>query len=160
MHRNIIDSSVKRRCVEMFNSGKTSGEIYKEYFSQIYDGQALESFRVSLKRWRKKTFADNATLDAGTYQGFIAHGATVQVNGNGEIIQAWVKQNAEEQQFEELINAIKENTTPEAVEMVKWNDSGGMLEIPLFDMHFPLSDHKQTLAELLGIIEKQHWQDP
>ena len=34
-----------------------------------------------------------------------------------------------------------------------------MLEIPLYDMHLPLSDHRASIEELLGIIERQKWQE-
>ena len=134
----VISTELKKKCVEMKKSGKTSRDIYLEYFSKEHPGMAYETFRTKLKKWQKQTFADEMTLNAGTYEGFVAHGATVQVDKDGNVVQAWIKEHADDNQMARLLKFIEENTTPV---MVRPQDMGEaepeMLEIPLFDQHFP-----------------------
>lgn len=155
-----ISSELKRQCVEMKRSGQTAREIYFNFFCRQHPGMAYETFRTKLKRWQKQPYADEMTLNAGTYDGFIAHNATVQVNADGEVVQAWIKQTAEDDQMERLLDFIKENTTPV---MVRPQDMGEaepeMLEIPLFDQHFPQNEHKEVLSELLKLIRSQPWEE-
>lgn len=155
-----IPLEVKRKCVEMKRGGQTSREIYDSYFVKVHDRMAYETFKVKLKQWAKLTFADEQTLSAGTYPGFVAHGATVQVNGHGDIVQAWIKEHADDNQLEELIAAIKENTAPIVYERVEdATVEPEMLEIPLFDQHFPLDDHIGVFVELSHIIESKNWEE-
>ena len=155
-----ISSELKRQCVEMKRSGQTAREIYFNFFCRQHPGMAYETFRTKLKRWQKQPFADEMTLNAGTYEGFIAHNATVQVNADGEVVQAWIKQTAEDDQMARLLDFIKENTTPV---MVRPQDMGEaepeMLEIPLFDQHFPQNDHISTYVGLVPIIESKVWEE-
>ena len=104
------------------------------------------------------TFPDTTTLEHGTYEGFTAHNATVQVNAKGEIIQAWIKQALDDCQWDALLEAVHQNVEPIRIEP-KTGDGIGMLEIPLYDLHLPLSDHRASIEELLGIIERQKWQE-
>ena len=155
-----IPLEVKRKCVEMKRGGKTSREIYDSYFVNVHDRMAYETFKVKLKQWAKLTFADEQTLSAGTYPGFTAHGATVQVNGKGEVVQAWIKEHSDENQLAELIEAIRAHTTPIEIERVGDAQSEPeMLEIPLFDMHFPIDDHIGVFVELSRIIESHRWEE-
>ena len=103
-------------------------------------------------------FPDTTTLEHGTYEGFTAHNATVQVNAKGEIVQAWIKQALDDCQWDALLEAVHQNVEPIRIEP-KTGDGIGMLEIPLYDMHLPLSDHRTSIEELLGIIERQKWQE-
>ena len=144
----------------MKRAGKNSREIYNEYFTKEHTGMAYETFKVKLKHWAKASFADPETLQRGTYPGFIAHGATVQVNANGEIVQAWVKEHADDNQMARLIEIIKENTAPITTERTEnVSDEPEMLEIPLFDQHFPQNDHISTFVELSKIVESRHWEE-
>lgn len=155
-----IPLEVKQKCVEMKRGGQTSREIYDSYFVKVHDRMAYETFKVKLKQWSKLTFADEQTLSAGTYPGFTAHGATVQVNGHGDIVQAWIKEHADDNQLEELIAAIKENTAPIVYERVEDTTvEPDMLEIPLFDQHFPLDEHIGVFVELSRIIESKNWEE-
>ena len=85
-----IPLELKRECVEASRE-MTAKEIYNKIFYPKYQGMSLASFQVALSKWRQKAMADQETLSAGTYEGFIPHAATVQVNGNGEITQVWVR---------------------------------------------------------------------
>lgn len=154
-----IELEVKKKCVEMSNEGLNSKEIYTRYFSVEHPGMGYETFRAKLKRWRRMTFADPETLQSGTYEGFIAHGATVQVNGKGEVTQVWVKQHADDNQIARLADFIRKNTKPTIISRETAEAVPEMLEIPLFDQHFPLSDHLESLRELLEIIESRHWEE-
>lgn len=143
---------MKKDCAFASKSGISSREIYDKIFSPEYPGLCYESFKRRLMAWKKMQFADNDTLCAGTYEGFQAHNATVQVNNRGEIVQAWIKQAADEHQWEELLATIKENSDPVHIEPCADFDTGSMLEIPLYDLHLPLSDHTRAIKRLLGII--------
>lgn len=149
----LIPYELKRRCV---NAEGSARDIYNNIFLPEHEGMSFETFRRKLKLWRRQTFADNATLEAGTYGGFIAHGATVQVNGNGEITQAWIKQSVDDGTFDRLVEVIKESAEP--LQFTQPHDGTGMLEIPLFDLHFPLSDHAETFNRIVNIISGKTWE--
>ena len=153
-----IEIGLKRRCVECAKSGMTSREIFNTVLSPEHPEMRFETFQRRLREWKRKTFPDDSTLDAGTYEGFTAHNATVQVNANGEIVQAWIKQALDDGQWDALLEAIHDNAEPARIEPVN-GDGTGMLEIPLLDMHLPLSDHKESVAQLLTIIERQKWNE-
>ena len=156
-----VPAKVKRTCVEMSASGKTYREIYNEYYrNEVEKPQTFDSFKRSIQRWKKQVHADDFTLDAGTYEGFVAHNATVQVSGKGEIVQAWIKQRADDLDPEEFIEAIRGT-----VEKFKYNprsldNSFDMLEIPLFDMHWGiafLDYYESTMNEILTLILSHKW---
>ena len=153
-----IDIKLKRKCVDLANAGITAREIYEKTFKPQWDRMSYETFRRRLNEWKKRVYPEDATLDGGTYRGFTAHGATVQVDADGTIRQAWIKQTADQFQYDEIISAIRENVQPTQVEHVS-HDGEGMLEVPLFDLHFPLSDHADTLNELIGLIESKEWDE-
>lgn len=111
-----------------------------------------------MRNWRNKIYPDRKTLEAGTYEGFTAHNATVQVNANGKIVQAWIKQALDDGQWDRLLEVIRESTEPIKIESSA-HEGSGMLEIPLADMHLPLSDHTESIGRLLHIIERQAWEE-
>ncbi len=153
-----IDVDLKKRCVEAYNSGMPIRDVFTKIYQPEMPNAIYESFRRRLREWRKKVHPDSMTLDAGTYDGFIAHNATVQVNSKGEIVQAWIKQALDDGQWDALLQAIHDNVEPTRIEP-KTGDGTGMLEIPLYDMHLPLSDHTKSVEQLLGIIVRQKWNE-
>jgi len=155
-----ISLEVKKKCVELKRNGQTAREVYLNYFSQEHTGMAYETFRAKLKRWQKMAFADDFTLKSGTYDGFIAHGATVQVNASGEVVQAWVKEHADDGQMDRLLDFIRENTVPVQID-AKLDEKAEpeMLEIPLFDQHFPQNDGISTFIGLAPIVESKDWEE-
>ena len=161
MLNNVIPARVKRTCCEMNEQGKNSREIYDEYFKDLFENpMTYKSFRCVLQRWKKKTFPDDTTLACGTYDGFTAHGATVQVNKDGEIVQAWIKQKADGFGPEEFLQALKQIVEPYEYEPKRLDNASRMLEIPLFDMHWGVAfmDHyKPVLDEILDLIHLRHW---
>lgn len=156
-----IPITVKKECCRLKQEGKTARQIYNEYFSKETDSSSsYETFRRMLSRWMNKTFPDETTLEAGTYKGFTAHNATVQVSKTGEIVQAWIKQKADDLDLEELVNLLKENIEPYEYKPCKDPTADYMLEIPLFDMHWGISfmeDYEKVLNEVLALIHSRHW---
>ena len=156
-----IPIEIKQHCLKLSEEGMTSREIYNDYFSQeINNPCGYRAFRTSLQRWRKQFFPDNTTLECGTYEGFVAHGATVQVSANGEIVQAWIKQTVGDNDLTEFIEAIKESVEPYIYNPASFVDAHNMLEIPLFDMHWGIAfmDYYQpVLDEILELIYSKHW---
>ena len=156
-----VPVEVKKVCCQMKTEGKTNKEIYENYFVPETGSTAtLNSFRSMLNRWMQKQWADDYTLKTGTYEGFIAHDATVQVSKTGEIVQAWIKQKADEINPEEFIEAIRGAVEPFEYKKTDKNKSTRMLELPLFDMHWGvafLDDYKQVLSDLLNLMNSHTW---
>ena len=161
MNNNNIPVKVKKICVDMLNRGISKRDIYDTYFKLLFKNpQNYRSFNVSVSRWARMEFPSELTLTAGTYEGFTAHDATVQVSKTGEIVQAWIKQSANEFDPDDFINAIKGTIEP-YVYTPKYDETAHhMLEIPLFDMHWGVAfmDHYQnTLDAILERIYSQKW---
>lgn len=155
----MIPYDVKRKCVDLAKKGKPYKEIYAKHI-QPYGSMSFRSFSRRMLEWKEKVVEDDKTLEAANlaYK-FAPHASTVQVNGKGEVIQAWIKQHTENR-IEELIEAIKDNTPIAQVKPKVIEEAEGMLEIPLFDMHFGIADmefYRDTLAEILAIVGSKHW---
>ena len=120
----------------------------------------FSTFTRSLRKWVNQIFPDNTTLDCGTYEGFVAHGATVQVSKTGEIVQAWIKQKITDIDVEDLVKALRENVEPYKYTRKCDKTADRMLEIPLFDMHCGVSfldDYRDALNDILELIQSRHW---
>lgn len=159
--RNYVPLELKRECCRLKLDGKSNKEIYDFYCQHVKEQHcSCEAFRGMLNRWMKRVFPDDTTLEAGTYEGFTAHNATVQVSKNGEIVQAWIKQKADDFDPEEFIVAIRDSVEPFVYEPKKHVTATRMLEIPLFDMHWGVAfmDHyKPVLMELLNLMNTKTW---
>ena len=157
----VIPIEVKRTCCEMLAAGKNHREIYDDYFKTHVDTQATyESFRRMVRKWKARNFPDDITLECGTYEGFIAHDATVQVSKTGEIVQAWIKQKATDLDPYDFIEAIRESTEPFDYKPIIKTDASRMLEIPLFDMHWGIAFmdyYEPVLNEILDLITSRRW---
>ena len=155
----MIPYDVKRRCVELAESGATYKDIYNEYIKGN-SGMSFRSFARRMAEWKHKTERDAKTLEAANlaYK-FSTYASTVQVNGKGEVIQAWVKQHTESR-IDEILDAIKDNTPVVQFAPMPQEGAEGMLEIPLFDMHFGIADlafYEKALGKILGIITSKRW---
>lgn len=157
----LIPIQVKKTCCQMRAEGKTYREIYNDYYIKVTDSNATyDAFRRMLLRWSGKQFPDDTTLECGTYEGFIAHNATVQVSKTGEIVQAWIKQKSEDFDPTDFIEAIKENVEPHVYVPEQRDNASRMLEIPLFDMHWGVAFmdyYEPVLNELLDLITSRVW---
>lgn len=156
-----IPLEVKKICCQMKLEGATSREIYDKYFVKETDSPAsFKSFRSMLSRWIRRAYPDDTTLESGTYEGFIAHDATVQVSKNGEIIQAWIKQRAGNLDTTGFLEAIQEAVDPFVYTPSERTDATRMLEIPLFDMHWGVAFidyYKPVLDEILDLVTSRKW---
>lgn len=157
----VIPIEVKRECCRLKREGFSNREIFYGYYSkEVEDPGQFKHFRALLSKWMKKTFPDNTTLVNGTYEGFTAHNATVQVSKTGEIVQAWIKQRANDFDPEEFLNALRGNVEPyEYIPKIDPN-ADRLLEIPLFDMHWGVSffeDYVNALDDILELIGSRHW---
>ena len=155
----MIPYDVKRKCVDLSNNGKSYREIYEEHIRPRSE-MSFRSFGRRMLEWKSKVVTDDKTLEAANlaYK-FAPHASTVQVNAKGEVIQAWIKQHTENR-IEELLEAIRDNTPIAQVQPKAIKEADGMLEIPLFDMHWGIADlafYRDTLEEILGIISSKHW---
>lgn len=155
----MISYEVKRRCVEQAEQGKRYRDIYNDNVADT-STMSFRSFCRRMAEWKAKVVRDEVALEAANlaYK-FAPHASTVQVNGNGEVIQAWIKQNTEGR-LEEIIAAIKDNTPVATVKPAEKECAEGMLEIPLFDMHFGIADlsfYQTALEKILRIIAGKHW---
>lgn len=155
----MIPYDIKRKCVELSSQGIAYREIYNEYVKPRSE-MSFRSFGRRMLEWKTKMIADDKTLEAANlaYK-FAPHASTVQVNGKGEVVQAWIKQHTENR-LEELLEAIKDNTPIAQIQPKAIKEADGMLEIPLFDMHFGIADlefYRDTLEEILGIVGSKHW---
>ena len=156
-----IPIEVKKECLRLKTEGKKIREIYDEYYThEVKTARNFNTFRRLLQKWSKSIYPDDFTLECGTYEGFTAHNATVQVSKSGEIVQAWVRQTVNEVDLDELVKSLKEEIKPYEWKSKNDPDANRMLEIPLFDMHWGISffDHYEpVLKELLFIINSRHW---
>ena len=157
----VIPLEVKKACCQLKTEGKTIREVYETYFTQVTDSPAsYNSFRSMICRWMKKQWADDTTLAAGTYEGFIAHDATVQVSKSGEIIQAWIKQKTGDFDPHDFLKAIRAAVEPFEYIPKDRFDTDRMLEIPLFDMHWGVAYmdyYKPVLTEILDLVTSRKW---
>ena len=155
----MIPYDIKRKCVELASQGKRYSDIYNAYIKG-YGQMSIRSFKRRMAEWKQKIEIDREMLDgANLAYKFTPHASTVQVNAKGEVIQAWIKQHTENR-IEELLEALRDNTPVAQVYPTKHERAEGMLEIPLFDMHFGIADieyYKDALAEILSIIKGKKW---
>ena len=156
-----IPISVKRECCQMKREGLSNADIYNNYYvHQVDDACSMATFRSLLCRWMKKIYPDDTTLEAGTYAGFTAHNATVQVSKTGEIVQAWIKQKADDFSVDDFLDAIKGSIDPYNYNEVYDPNADRMLEIPLFDMHWGISffnHYEPVLKDILDLMHSRSW---
>ena len=157
----VIPIQVKKTCCQMRAEGKTYREIYNDYFTKATDSNATyDAFRKMVHKWSNKIFPDDTTLECGTYEGFVAHNATVQVSKTGEIVQAWIKQKVEDFDPADFLEAIRENVEPYIYVPEQRENASRMLEIPFFDMHWGVAFmdyYEPVLNEILDLITSRTW---
>lgn len=159
--RQFIPIKVKRECCRLKREGVDVREIYEKYYSgQVHELCTYNAFRGMLNRWMLKDFPDDTTLECGTYEGFVAHNATVQVSKTGEIVQAWIKQKATDFDPEEFLMALSDKVEPYEYDWTYNVNADRMLEIPLFDMHWGISfldRYESVLRDVLTLVTSRHW---
>ncbi len=158
MVAGIISHKNKRKFVELSNHGVSYREIYNKHVEP--GTMSFRSFCRRMAEWKNKFTADGEKLEAANlaYK-FTPHASTVQVNGSGEVVQAWIKQHTESR-IDEILEAIERYIPTAKIEPVPYEPSDRMLEIPLFDMHFGVADfafYQGILEQILAIIAERHW---
>ena len=137
----------------------TTQEIYEKIYLPANVGRMNpESFSRKMRDWKK--CADENTLAAGTFPRFTPHGATVQVDSDGKITQAWIKQHTDVD-WSEIHDIVTKDVQPSTVKPSRIAGDT-MLEIPLFDMHFGIATldyYKDTLSDLLGIVSERQYDE-
>lgn len=150
---------IKRKCVELAERGVKYRDIYNENIKEN-SSMSFRSFCRRMAEWKSKVDGDGVMLDtANLAYKFSPNASTVQVNGNGEVIQAWIKQTADNR-IDEILGAIKDNTPTLVIKPKAESNVDGMLEIPLFDMHFGIADlafYQKALEKILRVIASKRW---
>ena len=158
----LISIEQKKKCIEMSNNGKTSREIYTEYFSKI-DNATFNGFRGMLSTWKKKVQADQKYLDGGSLGfSYTPTRTTVQVDRNGEVVQAWIKSHSNDDLYLELIEEVRKNTPCKEINFTPKPEATGMLELELCDMHFGVNDleyYQPTLQNLYELLYRKKWDE-
>lgn len=144
---------------------------YEKYRANGKRGD-LETFKRLIRRWRKdervlqarnvgEELGQFIDINANPYQQYNAKKITLQINGEGELTQAWAKleQRKEElDQYEEFLKNV-EKITPKEFEFNKIENGRDYLEIGLFDMHFGVNDldyYSNVLSKLNDVINQHN----
>ena len=155
----LLSANQKQACLDMLEKGIPKRQVY-ETCVKPYSAMTFKSFDKKRFAWKRKLTMDQEKLDAANLAfKFTPHASTVQVNAKGEVERAWIRQHIADQ-IEQLMAAIKDHTPVASIKAMPCLQASGMLEIPLFDMHFGIADlnyYRQTLAEILGIVTMKHW---
>lgn len=156
-----VPVKIKRECCRLKKDDMTARQVYEEFYTKVVtDPCSYQAFRTQLKRWQKRNYPDDTTLEFGTYEGFTAHNATVQVNKTGEIVQAWIKQTVNDVDLDDIVEGLKESVEPFEYKHKPDPHAERMLELPLFDMHWGvafLDDYKTTLTSVLKLMHTRTW---
>jgi hypothetical protein len=165
-----IPYDIKQKCVALKLAGKNLEEIYAYYVSELGSSQSIVSFRVSLNRWVKKVKVDEKIVkdqtilhDVNLALEYKTNKATVQYNPQTqEIERVWARIDKNKSSINQLIEAIKEIQPIQIkVDPVEIKEKR-MLEIPLFDSHFGVSDYeyyKSTQAKIMDKLLSRKWEE-
>ena len=153
----MTNEKIRANCLDLSKS-MTVEDIYLTYYKKVRPEVKYESFSRLMRKWKRKS---NLLLEKGDF-GFNPHATTVQIDGKGNIVQAWVKSHNDNQWLDGILSAIESykhtNIEDETSTLVKSEHRGKrMLEIPLMDQHFGISNlehYKNTLYRIYDIIEK------
>ena len=152
---------IQKKCIELKEQGKTSREIYLEYFSPLRPNMSYETFRRTLKRWNRKAYPNSDLLQKARLDSSqIAHASTIQLGANGDIVQSWIRTKSFDSQYMLLIDEIKNGIEPAFLAVPPPKDPlNRMLEIAPYDMHFginTLEDYRETLDEILLLLNRPY----
>lgn len=157
----MIEYALKAKCVAALRTMTTRQVFDNIFVPEAGDIWAYETFKRQMRLWKHKHMADESTLAAGTFPTFTANAATVQVDKNGRITQAWVKQQKDTLDWLKIKEIVCKDIPQSDI---KPSDSSGarMLEIPLVDMHFGIADleyYRENIADLLEIVCSKDWDE-
>lgn len=164
----ISDADVKRYI--LLTKDLTYKKIYDDYYVKTYKHpRSFTSFKRYIQRAKEKYNYDDMLLESANLKyEYKPYKATVHVDKDGNIVQSWIKQARNtDNYYEEILTAIRDNTEARS-KYIKFESSWKkapdkkMLEIPLFDMHFGLNSYKNyenTLNRILEIINSRKWEE-
>lgn len=156
-----IEYELKARCVSALRSMTTRQVFDNVFVPEVGEIWTYESFKRQMRNWKHKQLADEATLACGTFPDYKPHAATVQVDKDGRITQAWIKQQKDTLDWLKIREIVTKNAPKSGI--VPSSVSGDtMLEIPLFDMHFGVATfetYRDALCDLLGIIGAKQYEE-
>jgi len=153
----MTNETIRANCLDLSKS-MTVEDVYKTYYKVHRPDVKLESFSRLMRKWKRKS---NLLLEKGDF-GFNPHATTVQIDGKGNIVQAWVKSRDDNQWINGILSAIESYNHASlddetSTEITAQHNRKRMLEIPLMDLHFGISNlehYKNTLYRIYDIIEK------
>lgn len=158
-----ISNELKKECLKRKAAGETSTQIYNSLPKGVTNAN-LETFRRLLRRWAHKIDIDGEILDGANLQfKFTPYASSVHVDGKGNITGAWIKQTADTEGYEKLLEHIASVSIPTLVPVVQCPPPKPLLlEIPLFDMHFGIADmdyYNDVLVRVLEVIELERYEE-
>ena len=152
----------KRECVRLYKEEhKTYKEVYEIVKSNLCNVNA-NGFRGQLGKWARDIEISEPMKDASTL-GFqnMPQNATVQVDGEGNIKQAWIRSKPENDFRLIPAEVIENQKAIENVKYTKAKTNDRLLEIPFDDMHFGIAtfeDYEYVLEQTVEIIESRYWE--
>ena len=158
----MVQDHIKREYAIRAIKGEGTRELYETFPKGHYVDFA--SFKRALMKWKAKVKLDGDMLEGANLEyKFKPYASSVQVNAEGKVLSAWIKQSAADQAqaWEDFVDKVLSKPCRAilpARPMVK--ASKVMLEIPLFDMHFGVADmahYEKTLLRVLALIGECHY---
>ncbi len=160
-----ISNELKKECLKR----KAGGESYKQIYVSLPEGAvgaSLKNFSRMMRKWAHKVELDEELLEgANLGYNFKPYASSVHVDGKGRVTGAWIKQTALEQAeaWEEFIKEVAEKPLPILTPtQAKKDPVENLLEIPLFDMHFGVTDieyYSETLERVLSVIRERYYEE-
>lgn len=157
----MIEYALKVKCVSALRQMTTRQVFDNIFVPEMGNIWAYETFKRNMRAWKRKQLADEDTLLAGTYPNFTAHHATVQVDKEGRITQAWIKQQQDVLDWVKIHELLVKGLPASDIKPVQIAGET-MLEIPIFDAHFgvaTLETYRDTLAEILGLVTQKNYDE-
>ena len=158
----MVQDHIKREYAIRAIKGEGTRELYETFPKGHYVD--FTSFKRALMKWKAKVKLDGDVLEGANLEyRFKPYASSVQVDSNGKVISAWIKQSAADQAqaWEDFVGEVLSKpcrTILSARPIPK--ASKAMLEIPLFDMHFGVADiayYEETLLRVLDLMQRDYF---
>lgn len=159
---NTISNELKKEWLKRKAAGESSSSIY-ESIPEGVTNASCETFARMLRKWAHKFELDDDILDGANLKfKFTPYASSVHVDANGNVTGAWIKQTADAEGYNKLLEAIENTKLPTLLPVtVGASPKPLLLEIPLFDMHFGIADmdyYNDVLVRVLEIIEQAFYE--
>lgn len=158
----MIQDSLKREYALRFIKGESARDLYETFPKGHYCD--FSSFKRALSKWKAKVKLDGDMIESANLEyRFTPYASSVQVNREGKVVSAWIKQSVADrvQAWENfVVNLLDKPCRSLLPARPQLESSKMMLEIPLFDMHFGVADmdyYSETLLRVLSYIRELHY---